>query len=63
MAAGEHSLAGSANPIPDTYFEINVVGQNEDHVQAGELEDQIPDGGAVAWLQVASSFCINFTTW
>lgn len=24
---------------------------------------EIPDGGVVAWLQVAAAFCINLSTW
>lgn len=24
---------------------------------------EVPDGGAIAWLQVTGAFCINLTTW
>ena len=23
----------------------------------------VPDGGAMAWVQVAGAFCVNLTTW
>lgn len=43
--------------MPDTK-EVVSIGDNRPSIHDGP-----PDGGLLAWLQVAGSFCLYFCTW
>ena len=62
MAFAGQSLDRPTDPISETKTEVDEANLHHDS-QAECPADQISDGGIVAWLQVASAFCINLTTW
>ena len=45
------------------YTYLEETAEEDDSHSIASTVDDIPDGGAQAWLQVAGSFCINLSTW
>lgn len=45
------------------YTYLDETADEDDSRSIASIVDDIPDGGAAAWLQVAGSFCINLSTW
>jgi hypothetical protein len=49
---------GSSNPVSEEKPEELLPAAHSDHGAS-----DTPNGGLVAWIQVASAFCLFFNTW
>ena len=45
------------------YAYLDENDNEESDQPSASAVDDAPDGGAVAWVQVAGSFCITLSTW
>jgi len=55
MGEDEEKKAVPAEPRPSDDVEITPIPE--------VFSDEIPDGGLVAWLQVAGAFALFFNSW